>query len=260
MNNFIEKQDFTGERFIPEYANPESDIYNFHMERYKLATLFVKDKIVLDCSCGDGYGSFMLSKLAKTVYGLDKSEETIKLAQIKYKSDNINFLIGQAENLSFQENLFDIIVSFETIEHLNKMEQLSFINGVKKSLKSGGLFIISTPDKDIYGSDHNEFHLAELSKVEFINLLSKYFIVDKLYGQNIRRVKSFWAVFLRILADKFRAIWFWKKIKHLVPQSTKLSINNLTEKYVKGNSSSLYVPQELVAGFSGEYIIALCKK
>ena len=61
---------FTGERFIPEILG-EIAIEHFH--RYAFAIRFIKDRKVLDLSCGDGYGSMMMSEYASSVHGVDIS-------------------------------------------------------------------------------------------------------------------------------------------------------------------------------------------
>jgi len=49
-----------GERFLPWMEDP---IINYeHLHRYAFACEFVKDKVVLDIACGEGYGSTMLAE------------------------------------------------------------------------------------------------------------------------------------------------------------------------------------------------------
>lgn len=265
MINTINNSSFTGERFIPECAELESEIYGCHMERYKFADNFVKDKIILDLSCGDGYGSFMLAQTASVVYGIDKDKETIDLAKIKYKKENLHFSVGMAEAINFSENFFDVVVSFETIEHLTEGEQKLFLSGVKKSLRKGGKFIISTPDKDIGGFGHNRFHLTDLNKQDFIELMSVYFHLEKLYGQDVMRKRSALISSIRTIIDFLKTGLFWQKIKKITPSVVKSNINKLTNKYTdvsptKISSFSKYSPQELDPGFSAKYLIAVCQK
>lgn len=55
---------FTGERFILN-ANVEKEIEIEHLQRYESIINLVKDKVVLDASCGSGYGTYLLSKYSK---------------------------------------------------------------------------------------------------------------------------------------------------------------------------------------------------
>lgn len=168
--------DFTGERFIPGVTDKELEIE--HVQRYEILQDFVKGKRVLDAACGEGYGASLLSKGAASVEGLDISSESIANAQMKYDNNNLNFTVGSIDHLPFQDNSFDIVVSFETLEHVNEEMQLKFLHEVKRVLASGGTLIISTPNKRFY-SDlprySNPFHIKELYKDEFIQLLQRFY-------------------------------------------------------------------------------------
>jgi len=70
--------EWTGERYIPD-ANPEevgAEIHYEYLHRYIFVTQFVEGKTVLDLGCGEGYGSYILSKLAERVVGIDIDEKT----------------------------------------------------------------------------------------------------------------------------------------------------------------------------------------
>ena len=73
--------------------------------------------------------------------------------------------------------VFDSIVSFEGIEHVNSPE--SFLAEVQRMLKISGMFIISTPRKP-HGSP---YHIREFSLNEFKKTLSERFTVTKMFGQ-----------------------------------------------------------------------------
>ncbi|AIQ55096.1 glycosyltransferase [Paenibacillus sp. FSL R7-0331] len=168
--------DFTGERFIPGVTDKELEIE--HIQRYEILQDFVKGKRVLDAACGEGYGSYLLSKGAASVEGLDISSESIMNAQLKYNKDNLNYSVGSIDQLPFQNDSFDIVVSFETLEHVNEEMQVNFMHEVTRVLASGGTLIISTPNKQFYSDMpqyNNPFHVKELYKEEFIQLLQTFY-------------------------------------------------------------------------------------
>ncbi len=71
---------------------------------------------------------------------------------------------------------FDVVVSFETIEHF--AEQAQFLQEVRRVLRPGGLFIVSTPDRDNYSPSEtpaNPYHVQELTEAEFEALLRSRF-------------------------------------------------------------------------------------
>ena len=80
--------------------------------------------------------------------------------------------MSDCSSMSFQDSIFDFIVSFETLEHLEKPEQA--IHEFKRVLKSDGILIISTPNIENYTKD-NLYHKHEFTLSEFQSLLNKNF-------------------------------------------------------------------------------------
>ncbi len=174
--------DFTGERLVPGKADLELETE--HINRYIFANNFVKDKKVLDAACGTGYGSALMAKTATSVFGVDISEEAISYAKSNYGTQNTNFLAADIEKLPFEDSFFDVVVSFETIEHVDTNKQEKFLLEVKRTLKKDGLFVVSTPNKEVYQKrGENHFHVAELSFVEFKNFLENKFQHVKIFSQ-----------------------------------------------------------------------------
>lgn len=181
--------EYTGERFIP--GQVEGDIKIEHMHRYKCITKFIKDKIVLDAACGDGYGTDIIAGNAFKAYGIDISKEAIDVANRKYSKENLEFLVASVETLPFSNASIDVIVSFETIEHVDEEAQHKFLTEVKRVLKHDGIFIISTPDKRVY-SDlpgyKNVYHQKEFYIDEFKDFLNNYFMYINMYSQSFKRI------------------------------------------------------------------------
>lgn len=174
------------ERYVPQ-KNIRNHSWYEHWHRYYFITEIVKDKVVCDIACGEGYGSALLAKSASQVVGVDVDKNTINHANEAYGDiDNVKFVVANAINTQFEQGVFDVIVSFETLEHLLEHQQL--IREYKRILKEDGLLIISTPDKLVYSgdSDHNEFHVKELSMLEFKNLMKSEFKHNMLYGQKLQ--------------------------------------------------------------------------
>jgi len=101
-----------------------SGVFNFHRQamhiaRYEFSSQFVSGMTVGDITCGTGYGSYLLEKAGgKSIVGVDISEEAIQYACKKYSSRKTTFITSDAENTKFDNLTFDLIVSFETIEHV----------------------------------------------------------------------------------------------------------------------------------------------
>lgn len=175
---------FTGERFM---TSETGRIRLEHYHRYSILEDLVNSKKVLDVACGEGYGSFLLANDASVVVGVDISTESVLHAQEKYKKNNLSYVQGSATNLPFQEASFDVVVSFETIEHLYEQEEM--IKEIKRVLKNDGVLIISSPNRPVYSEasgEYNEFHVKELDYEEFNDLLSLYFPNLQYYGQRLQ--------------------------------------------------------------------------
>ena len=172
----------TGERL-------ETNIFNQntyeHLHRYALAFDFIKDKVVLDIASGEGYGSYLMASTALKVIGVDIDKETIKSAELKYTSSNLEFKIGSAVFIPLENESVDVVVSFETIEHHDAHAEM--LKEIKRVLRKNGVLIISTPDKKYYSDEtnfRNEFHVKELYKDEFEDLLKSNFLNVSMLYQN----------------------------------------------------------------------------
>ncbi len=119
-----------------------------HLHRYALAADICGGKDVLDIASGEGYGSNLLAQAAKTVIGVDISTEAIDQAKAKYVRPNLRFLRGAADAIPLDSSSIDVVVSFETLEHHDKHEEM--LSEIKRILRPNGLLIISTPDKRFY--------------------------------------------------------------------------------------------------------------
>ena len=167
-----------GERMIPD-AHRDAVVYIEHIVRYEFAARLLRGKSVLDVACGSGYGSEVLAQAgAHSVVGVDLSPEASRYADGRYSSDSTSFLAGDAEHLPFRAASFDVIVSFETIEHLH--DPFSFLSEVKRLLKPDGLLVISSPNKGVF-IEGNPFHVHEFTYDELdVALTSRFSNVNSL--------------------------------------------------------------------------------
>lgn len=135
---------FTGERVVPGVMDDARDL-QAHLARYVWAMHpFCTHKTVLDCAAGVGYGTQILSWAAETAFGLDIEPAAIEYADEMYSTDNTSFHVGDVTDMPFPEGMFDVVVSFETIEHLKEPEK--FVDEVWRVLRPNGVFIVSAPE------------------------------------------------------------------------------------------------------------------
>ncbi len=159
------------ERMVPEF-HKDSLIYAEHYTRYFAAADLVADKVVLDIASGSGYGTKMLAKTAKHVYGVDINETAINYSQKHFNAKNIEYLVGDGVSIPLPDNSVDVVITFETIEHIK--DYTKFIDEVMRVLKPDGLAVVSTPN-DVEFAEGNHFHLHEFEYKELVDLLKKDF-------------------------------------------------------------------------------------
>jgi 2-polyprenyl-3-methyl-5-hydroxy-6-metoxy-1,4-benzoquinol methylase len=171
---------YTGERMVPE-ANRGQLIYIEHLARYMFAARLAEGKRVLDFGSGEGYGASILSNHgAASVSAIDISPLAIDHAQMKYPHHSIDFVCADCLKAPFADDSFDLVTSFEVIEHLT--DHAGYIREVRRVLNDEGYLVISTPNIAT-SSGNNEFHLRELGFDEFVTLLKANFNHVKLFAQ-----------------------------------------------------------------------------
>jgi SAM-dependent methyltransferase len=183
--------EFTGERFTPECVR---EIWYEHFHRYVLAGELASGKHVLDAACGEGYGSAYLARSAKSVIGVDLSQQAINHARERYQAGNLEFQHANVCNLPFADGQFECIVSFETLEHLE--DQSGLLKEFRRVLAPDGFALISSPNKAIYTDRHhaeNEFHVRELYRDELEALLGEQFPARRLLRQKLVFQSAIWS-------------------------------------------------------------------
>lgn len=137
---------WNGERQIGEVFE---QIEPKHIERYKFANKFVTDgDKVLDAACGIGYGSNILAENASSVLALDNSEEALDYCRKYWSAENVVYDVIDLE-ADFQNKIndkFDIIVSLETLEHLEN-PLIETCMKFSELLNDGGYLVVSHPHK-----------------------------------------------------------------------------------------------------------------
>lgn len=180
-----------GEEYTPERYEPDqykaSPIAYEHWHRYLSITSLVQDKSVLDVACGNGYGSNLLSSYASEVLGVDIDKAVIDSCKKNYIKNCLSFDVGTVSSLPVDSGSVDVVVSFETIEHVSESDQDRFMLEVNRVLRPDGVLIISTPNLSSprYSGVDNMFHLKEYDKKEFIIFCKKYFQNVSIFGQSV---------------------------------------------------------------------------
>jgi ubiquinone/menaquinone biosynthesis C-methylase UbiE len=177
--------EFTGERVVPGKTPPE--IYKEHTDRYVFAATLTENKDVLDVACGTGYGvGYLVDEGASRVTGVDLSVEAVNYCRDWFgDSGKTGFVCADGSKLPFADSSFDVVVSFETLEHIRSYRK--FLAECRRVLKDSGILICSTPNRRIFSPDvakpPNRFHFKEFWPEEYYRLLSRFYDDIKFYGQ-----------------------------------------------------------------------------
>ncbi len=188
MGDSLNETHFT-ERMEPDRAHPRT--FWEHVGRYRFARDFVRGKRVLDIACGEGYGASALGKAgAISVVGVDVSHEVCEHARLKYGLDARQ---GDARAIPLPDGSVDLVVSFETIEHVDDPGR--FIDECARVLAFDGAMVVSTPNRPVYTGDGvpNPYHRFEFDEDEFRTLLLGRFREVRLYTQS-PRTAAWWSV------------------------------------------------------------------
>lgn len=176
--------EFTGERFVPTV---EGDIMLEHLHRYLAVLRLTQGKRVLDIACGEGYGTDLIGRGAKSAVGVDIDAAAVMHAQRTYGRENVRFLHGDATVIPMEDGSVDVVVSFETIEHLTAQQKM--LGEFKRVLAPGGVLILSSPDRHEYSDVprfSNPYHVRELYRSELEGLVREHFKAHRLYGQRVQ--------------------------------------------------------------------------
>ncbi|MBS1792998.1 MAG: class I SAM-dependent methyltransferase [Acidobacteria bacterium] len=163
-----------------------SPYWGEHTARYVFALPYVADKNVIDIACGTGYGLAFLKDAARSVVGVDVSLEAAKQARGEC-GERVSVLLGDGTNLPFRDASFDVVTSFETLEHLH--ERARFLAELKRVLKPDGRLVLSTPNANytepVDGKPSNPFHVFEYRPEELRAELEGQFTIDRFLGQSL---------------------------------------------------------------------------
>lgn len=167
-------------------AGQQSPYWGEHAARYLFALPFVENRSVLDIACGTGYGIAMLSEKAARVTGVDVDIEAARDAAAQCCNKSA-VLLGDGLQLPFADETFDVLTSFETLEHLENRSR--FLSELKRVLTGAGILILSTPNanytKPLNGKPSNPFHVFEYTPDELRSELERHFRVDRFLGQTL---------------------------------------------------------------------------
>lgn len=160
-----------------------------HVSRYEWAARYAPGRQMLDAACGSGFGVRILAAAGATrVVGVDIDWTSLSEVRINGSAARGRGLVATIASLPFPDAQFDVITSFETIEHVEDVP--GCLREFRRVLKHDGLLICSTPNRKVSSPDgiiRNPFHLREFEPDELRDALRSVFGTVQLLGQHCRR-------------------------------------------------------------------------
>jgi SAM-dependent methyltransferase len=178
-----------------------------------------KSKRVLEFGCGSGLNCDFLQRRYKplAVVGFDISKDCVELAQTQYSGLTVMCADACDSLLDLSVGAWDLIVSFEVLEHVPHME--TFIKNIRRHLSPTGMAFISTPNRDIFSIGHepspmNREHLKELNRGEFERLLQPHFSNIEIWGQRFKKnaLLEAWKADVREKITQCQSGTRWQKV------------------------------------------------
>ena len=138
LNIFYSKYSYDSNGYL---STATIDSYNLLLDEFEQ---FRKTNRILDVGCGRGWFLIEAKKRGWDVYGTEFSEKAIEVCE----TSGLKMKNGKLQNDTFSAEQFDVITSFEVIEHINNpVEEIGYIN---MFLRKGGLFYCTTPNFNAY--------------------------------------------------------------------------------------------------------------
>jgi ubiquinone/menaquinone biosynthesis C-methylase UbiE len=148
--NFVKK---SFKKATKNYSNAIENIGLWESEKYVINKYFDKDKSILDVGCGAGRTTFNLYEMGyRNIIALDLTPEMISAAKTinKEKQTNIEFVVGDATDLNFEDNFFDqALFSFNGLMQIpERKNRIKALKEIKRVLTENGIFIFTTHDRE----------------------------------------------------------------------------------------------------------------
>ena len=149
-----------------QYGTRYEEIRADHMGRYEWAAGKVEG-LVIDAACGCGYGAhYMAEKAGVKVHAIDTSPDAIAYAMKHWHHPDVQVWPATLPDVVFARA--DWVVSFETIEHLEKPER-----ALKRFRAAAPNLLVSVPNQDVvpYSAERFPFHVRHYTPAQFADLL-----------------------------------------------------------------------------------------
>ncbi len=194
----------TGERTLPDVP-AENYWYRRHEAVYDWIAERIMGRKVVDLACGEGYGTAILARTARTVVGVDANPEAFEHARAKYTTRTTRF---ERDLIDTWQGDVDCVVFLQTIEHVEDPD--ATLAHVRDLVGDRGIAFVSTPNVLTLApgqvKSDNPWHIKEYRADEFRALCEKAFGAVDLYGVFHARKLALHALALKLGWDRLHQL------------------------------------------------------
>lgn len=163
-----------------------------HLSAYAFVRPSAAGKRVLEVGFGSGYGADYLAEVAREVIGIDAAPGNIPRASARYPRANLRFSQMDATRLDFPDGSFDLVCSFQVIEHIPEPRLVAYLSEMGRVLRRDGLCCLSTLNlahnmKPGRPYEKLIYHEKEFTAPELTALLRRVFPVVEMRGLHLTR-------------------------------------------------------------------------
>jgi SAM-dependent methyltransferase len=159
-------------------------LYLLHRKAYEYAAQIAFGKSCLDWGCNNGYGMELMRPYVAQIAGLDSAEISILAAHRRLPDLHANVWLYDGKRLPFPHSSFDVVTSFQVIEHVDDMK--TYLSHILEALKSGGKALFTTPNRNLRlnpgDKPWNPYHVCEFAPSELKELLAPCFSTVEMLG------------------------------------------------------------------------------
>ena len=170
----------TTERLHPGRAQTveERVIDAMHRYAYTVVESYCKPSSrLLEIGFGEGYGSEMVKGWVDSYVGVEVDADAVEHAIKTYGGPNSTFLLYDGERLPFPDSSFDVVISFQVLEHIAAPR--AFLAEARRVASPNAPVLLVTPNRNHRVGDgerpFNRYHAREFSPAEFETVLRAVF-------------------------------------------------------------------------------------
>ncbi len=210
----------------------ENDRFCIQLYNHIVRNINLDSKKVLEIGCGRGGGVYYYAKYfkIKEIMGIDVTRPAINFCRNKYHFDNAEFEVGNAEDLPFLDESYDIIINLESSG--NYLHIKNFFSEVHRLLKPGGYFAYADLRKknelSTWEDDLKYLNLIQVEKEDITNNVTESLDKDSLRKKNM--VDSHVPVFFRSQFYEFSGISGSNYVYNALKKREKIYIRYLFKK------------------------------